>query len=91
MAGEPVWVLNYRGSFLGGENSSIEVVYQFLRKALLATTAKAPFRGGKYFNEAEYTYMNHVEGGVDRFRGTEFILFEKERVYELFYHGGKVS
>jgi len=89
--GEPVWILNYCGSFLGGENFSNEIVYQFLRKALLTVNMKYPFRGGKYFSEDEYTYINHIEGNMDKFQGEEFILFKGKKIYVLSYQGGKIS
>jgi hypothetical protein len=84
--GEIIWVMNYYGK----ANAHIEKVFAFLRKSLRNVTTDMPFRGPHMFKEGDFEYKNEFEGDINKFKGTEEILFQGEEVYKLEYHGGIV-
>lgn len=88
--GKSVWALNYYGELLSPSVSS-QAVYDFLGCALTEVSAKAPCRGPKYFYTDKFAYLNHMEGGIERFIGREHILLDGEEIYRLFYHGGSLK
>lgn len=87
---KPIWTMNYCGGIKDAAANSDEV-YAFLESAIREVPAKAPFRGPRFFAHGRFIYINHMEGNIERFNGTEFILFHGRRIYELNYHGGIIN
>lgn len=87
--GKIIWLMNYYGEVFSS-NVESDKVYRFLRKAMSHVNTKRPFRGPSHFEEGEFEYFDKSEGTIDKFRGTEKILYKGEEVYKLEYHGGRV-
>lgn len=87
--GKVVWGMNYYGRIVSNKVDAKQL-YEFLQKAMLLVEAERPFRGPIDFKEGEWDYKDESNGAVDKFDGIETIFFQKERVYELRYHGGVV-
>lgn len=83
----PVWCMNYSGEAF---EDNKEEIYSFLKEALKLVTEDIPYRGPKEYAQGEWKYINIPEGDLNKFKGTEFILFKDKKVYELNYHGGLV-
>lgn len=81
-----IWHMEYAG----GTTSKPEETYKFLKQALSQVTVDAPYRGPKMFQNSNYKYLNEIVGSINKFVGTEVILLEGEKIYELTYKGGKV-
>ena len=83
----PVWGLNYYGGLL--EDAAIpEDFPEFLRHALSQVDEQNPYRGKNGFKEGDFAYSCSWTGSFEQFRGEEYITFNGERIYELFFHGG---
>jgi hypothetical protein len=87
---KPVWAMNYYGQLIEKDIPTKEV-FNFLGKMLSEVPAAKPFRGPKFCCEGQFTYINHIEGDIEDFRGLESILFDGEKVYMLYYHGGTIN
>ena len=87
---KPMWGMNYYGEIIS-ENISKNKVYEFLKNALLKVKENKPFRGPDNFEEDNFKYINKAEGNVEKFYGQEIILYKKQLVYKLFYHGGLIK
>jgi hypothetical protein len=88
--GKAAWGMNYYGGIVS-DKVVARRLYQFLQKAMRLVEVKRPFRGPVCFQEGEWDYKDESIGTVDKFYGTEAIYFQKEKVYELKYHGGAVA
>ena len=81
-------------SYAGGarpdiaERTELASIYAFLRKALLASNTAMPYRGPASFAVSDMTYVNRVEGALDRFHGEEQISKNGATLFELRYSGG---
>lgn len=84
---KPYWAMNYCGEVLNDLVSEQEV-FDFLAKTLSEGEKRFPFRGPKFLSKKEFVYINHIEGELKRFKGEEFILFNGEKVYRMYYFGG---
>ena len=85
-----IWGMNYYGKVISEEMISPKQIYQFLRQALKRIREDKPFRGPNSFKEGDFEYFNKTEGAVENFDGEEKILYKKQLVYQLKYHGGAV-
>ena len=85
-----LWGMNYYG-FVSSRTVSPKEVYGFLREALIRVGEEKPFRGPGNYAQGHFNYVNHVEGTISRFRGTEKILYKGREIYKLFYHGGVIQ
>lgn len=83
--GRAIWLMNYCGRVIGEGFSG-----DFLKEALRLRPLAMPYRGPVCHRRDEYAYINHVEGNMEWFSGTEEILLGDRRVYECRYHGGAV-
>ncbi len=87
----PIWGMNYYGYILSS-TADVGTVYGFLRKALMQEFSNLPpVRGPKEFREGEWKYTNTIQGGLDRFTGTEAMYQNDQLVYRADYHGGGIS
>lgn len=82
----PIWSMNYYGRVIG-ENFEGD----FLKEALKHVPIDKPYRGPDMFINGEYCYHNRVEEDEDCFHGCEEIFYQSEKIYECFYHGGKIE
>lgn len=84
--GSPVWAMNYCGRVL---NAGFDG--DFLKRALFLVPQERPYRGPETYAEGAMRYCNRVDGTTDWYQGYEEILLGETRVYECFYHGGKIQ
>jgi len=61
-----------------------------LRGALMRVEVPQPFRGCSSYSEGGYSYTCVSEGTVLAFLGHELITYEKQKVYQLHFHGGQI-
>ncbi|MEN9626169.1 MAG: hypothetical protein RL557_497 [archaeon] len=89
--GEAIWLMNYYGLLLSSQVDK-EKVYSFLREALQEVAEEFPFRGPvqKPFTRGELTYKSSINGNLECFNGTKFIVISSKRVYESKFHGGSL-
>lgn len=87
--GKAVWMMVYYG-LVHIEIGNAEV-YGVLMEALRNTTVEVPYRGPKVFERENWRYENEIEGGVEKFHGTEKIYRDGTCVYEASYIGGLVD
>ena len=81
-----LYAMNYCGRVVG-ENFSGD----FLKAALRAAPDDRPFRGPAHFEDGDNCYECAMEGGLGWFQGYEEIRWQDEKVYECFFHGGKMG
>lgn len=81
----PIWGMNYCGRVIR-ENFCGD----FLKSALYKVPYDKPYRGPAYFQDRDYVYVCKVEGAIEWFQGYEEILYLNEKIYECYFHGGKV-
>ena len=88
--GKPVWLMNYYG---GIEKKIVdsEVVFAFLRKALLQISVDCPFRGPRFYKEDNFKYADSSSGDATCFKGTEEIAYRGEIIHRLEYAGGVIE
>jgi hypothetical protein len=84
--GVALWAMNYSGRVLEPATFSGD----FLKAALSAVPADAPFRGPALFQEAGYVYRCAVEGDFPWFSGREVIEKDGALLYECLFHGGSI-
>ena len=82
----PVWSMNYSGRVLDQRFDG-----DFLKRVLLQVPQGRPFRGPDSYQEGQMRYLCKVDGDIDWFYGYEEILLGQDRIYECFFHGGKVE
>lgn len=82
----PIWAMNYSGR-VTGENFSGD----FLKSALREVPYVKPYRGPSYFQDGDYIYVCKVDGILEWYQGYEEILYCNEKIYECFFHGGRVK
>ena len=81
----PVWSMNYAGRVIGEHFSG-----DFLKEALLHVPADKPFRGPEMYTKGDYHYHCGVTGEFDWFQGYEEIFYRERKIYECFFHGGRI-
>ena len=83
--GEPVWAMNYAGCVMAEPFEG-----DFLKEALMRVSKDKPFRGPAVYANGDYRYHCAVNGGVGWFQGYEEIFYQDKKVYECYFHGGKI-
>jgi len=88
--GRVIWSMCYSGGVSSGISNREVVlsVYKFLRTALLAAQADAPYRGPPTFAAGDMRYGNAHEGDLAAFHGVEEISRAGEVLFMLRYSGG---
>lgn len=88
--GTPVWAMNYYGSMTFDPDARPipDGFGDFLKHALMAVPAEAPYRGPADFREGRFTYTCRWDGSPERFHGEETIACDGEPIYLLRFHGG---
>ena len=87
---QPVWVMNYYGRILEPALITAAEAGQIIQESLSRMYEEGRFLGGFEHATRNGTYVDTSEGTVTSFTGTEYIVREGVRVYELVYHGGLV-
>lgn len=82
----PIWAMNYSGRVIG-ENFSGD----FLKSALREVPYDKPYRGPSYFQDGDYVYVCKVDGTFEWYQGYEEIMCQDVKIYECFFHGGKIK
>ena len=65
-------------------------IYSFLKEAMLLINPGYPFRGPAQLENNNFRYENLQNGSLNSFSGIESIYDNDEKVYVLYYHGGKL-
>jgi len=79
---KPIWCMSYQGKI--SDNLSkvfIEKVYSFLKKALMQSPEKMPFRGPKKYSEGNFRYNFKIEGNYKYFAGRESVNYKGKKVF----------
>lgn len=84
--GKAVYAMNYCGRSLSPDFSG-----DFLKAALRAAPDSRPFRGPARYEDGENVYECTLEGNLGWFQGYEEIRFRGQKVYECFFHGGRME
>ncbi|RDU22599.1 DUF5680 domain-containing protein [Anaerosacchariphilus polymeriproducens] len=82
----PIWSMNYTGRVIGEHFNG-----DFLKDALMNVPANMPYRGPEIFTKGDYHYHCIVEGEFVWFQGYEEIFYLDKKVFECYFHGGKVE
>ncbi|MAT40823.1 MAG: XRE family transcriptional regulator [Anaerolineaceae bacterium] len=85
---KPVWGMNYFGRMTTEKTPT--GFGQFLKSTLLQVPEEMPFRGPEEYSEGEFRYTCTVEGDLTWFRGKELVFYKGEKIYQLYFHGGKI-
>ena len=81
----PIWSMNYMGRVLDEVFSG-----DFLKESLRNTPDECPLRGPVYYAKGNYTYLCDVQGDIEWFQGREMIFLGDKKIYECYFHGGKI-
>lgn len=84
----PVWGMNYAGTMTAA--GIPDGFSAFLKQALLAVPAAAPYRGPEHFAREAFAYTCRWEGTLEGFHGEEAITLDGALIYRLFFHGGQI-
>ena len=84
----PKYGLNYYGLITKNRFKSRDV-YAFLKRALIAGSSK--YRGLDGYKEGSWLYKNKFAEKTGFVEGEEEIFYNKELIYILLYHGGKIA
>jgi hypothetical protein len=90
-ANSPVWAMNYYGRILRDDLITGSQAGHMIKISLSRMYKEDRFLGGFEHTEDQFTYVDTSQGGVDRFRGREFIRHGEVIAYELDYHGGLIK
>ena len=86
-----VWSMSYSGGlFAGVELASARPTYAFRRRALQRAPLDLPLRGPTLFEQSGMRYSCQYTGSLEQFHGVELIDCGKDRLYELYFSGGKL-
>lgn len=81
----PFWSMNYMGRVIGDNFSG-----DFLKEALLLVPYDKPYRGLESYQNGDYSYKCNVNGTFDWFQGYEEIFYQDNKIYECYFHDGKI-
>jgi hypothetical protein len=87
---QPVWAMNYYGRILDPGRITAAEAGQIIQESLSRMYQEGRFLGGFEHEAQGGTYVDSSEGDVSSFKGTEFIVRDGVKVYELDYHGGLI-
>jgi hypothetical protein len=87
----PIWAMNYYGRIIQDERISAAEAGAIIKESLAAMYREGRFLGGfEHETQDGSTYVDTSDGTVASFTGTEWIMRDNTRVYELVYHGGLI-
>jgi hypothetical protein len=82
-----IWGMNYFGVTL----NPVEGFPTFLFDSLKRVTRDAPYRGPEQYTFKEFEYNCSWSGNLLLFFGEEKIIYKKEEIYRLTFHGGTIK
>lgn len=83
--GHPFWSMNYIGRVTGEKFSG-----DFLKEALQRVPSEKPYRGSERYQNGDYSYHCCTDGTFEWFQGYEEIFYLDQKIYECYFHGGKI-
>lgn len=83
---EPIWSMNYIGRVLTEPFSG-----EFLKEALMNVQKSKPYRGPMIYSNGDYHYHCTVNGEFNWFQGYDEVFYEDKKVYECYFHGGRIK
>ena len=83
---EPIWSMNYIGRVLTEPFSG-----EFLKEALMNVQKSKPYRGPMIYSNRDYHYHCTVNGELNWFQGYDEVFYEDKKVYECYFHGGRIK
>jgi hypothetical protein len=86
----PIWAMNYYGEMID-RKISFKEVYDFLGNAFAQVFDQFTCRGPRLYAAGRFVYVNHMDGGLERFKGKETVTLNGEKVFRLDYHGGLID
>lgn len=89
--GQPVWAMNYYGRILLPHLINGAQAGQIIKVSLSELYQQGRFLGGFEYSVGDGVYTDTNDGTVASFSGTEWITRQRQRVYELLYHGGLIK
>jgi hypothetical protein len=89
--GRPVWGMNYYGRILNPEMIRAAEAGRIIQQSLSAMYREGRFLGGFEYHAGDDVYHDTNQGDVTSFTGSEWIMRQGARVYELVYHGGLIK
>lgn len=89
LSNKAIWVMNHYGYILNKAISKKEV-YGFLKQALMEVSEEYPYRGPSEYVLDDYKYVMKYSDNLNLFSGSEEIYLNNHKIYELYFHGGKV-
>ncbi|MCB8976325.1 MAG: hypothetical protein H6657_02745 [Ardenticatenaceae bacterium] len=89
--GTPVWAMNYYGKILRPDLYSGAQAGQVIKESLSLLYQDGRFLGPFTHETANGIYFDTNDGDVFSFTGYEWIELDREKVYDLHYHGGLVK
>ncbi len=91
--GLPVWAMSYDGGMFEENWGNLDLAretFRFLREALLAVEARAPYRGPKVMKRGSWLYLNDSQGDISRFDGIERIFHDNAELFRQKFIGGVI-
>jgi len=80
-----IWAMNYHGRVVSQDFNG-----KFLKEALQKGSDQHLQRGPLVYKYKNYSYHCKYEGEFNWFQGYEEIFYETKKVYECYFHGGRV-
>lgn len=87
----PVWAMNYYGRIIEPTLIAAAEAGQIIKASLSELYRQGRFLGGFEYAVDDSTYTDTNDGDAQSFTGTEWLVRQNIRVYELFYHGGLIK
>ena len=87
---QPVWAMNYYGRILQPSLITAAEAGQIIQVSLSQLYRQGRFLGGFEYTVSNSRYVDTSAGDTDHFTGTEWIIRDAVKVYELVYHGGVI-
>ena len=82
----PVYSMNYYGRVIDEHFQG-----EFLKEVLFNVPLEYPLRGPECYTKGDFHYYNLIEGTMECYHGKEEIFYQSQKVYECYYHGGKIE
>lgn len=85
-----IWAMNYYGYILNLNLINAQITGDIIKQSLSLLYAEKRFLGGFEHRVNDFLYKDMNSGKINKFHGTEVILFKGQEVYKLDYHGGAI-
>jgi hypothetical protein len=86
-----IWSMCYSGGICNqDDNEKAEIIYTFLRHAMLQIPVDLPVRGPEKYEENDMMYICKINGTFDSFNGSEEIIKGEKCLFQLHFSGGSI-